>query len=101
MRSATRWKPPTGAAICSRSVGSCRTHGPNSAPRLKAEDPKARILVINMHDNPAYVVRVIQAGALGYVSKNAPPEQVLAAMARLSAALSYIDRETAPERPAI
>jgi DNA-binding NarL/FixJ family response regulator len=65
--------------------------------RLKIENPKARILVISMHDNPAYVGRVIQAGALGYVSKNAPPEQVLEAITRVVAGVSYIDHETAQE----
>ena len=45
--------------------------------RLLIENANARVLVISMYDNPIYVARVLQAGARGYVSKNAPPEQIL------------------------
>lgn len=65
--------------------------------RLRAENPKARVLVISMYDNPVYVTRVLQAGALGYVSKNALPEQILEAIRRVAAGCSYIEHETAQE----
>jgi len=65
--------------------------------RLMIENAKARILVLSMHDNPAYVARVLQAGARGYVSKNAPPEQILDAVRRVAAGRTYIDHETAQE----
>jgi two-component system, NarL family, invasion response regulator UvrY len=65
--------------------------------RLRIENPKARILVISMHDNPIYVARALQAGARGYVSKNAPPEQILAAVRRVAAGHIYIEHETAQE----
>jgi len=65
--------------------------------RLKAEDAKVRILVLSMHDNPMYVARVLQAGAKGYVSKNAPPEQIVEALNRVAAGQSYIEHEIAQE----
>jgi len=65
--------------------------------RLLIEDPKARILVVSMYDNPAYVARVLQAGARGYVSKNAPPEQILEAVRRVGSGRSYVDPEAAQE----
>ena len=65
--------------------------------RIKVEDAKARILVLSMHDNPMYVARVLQAGAKGYVSKNAPPDQTLEAIRRVAAGHSYIEHEIAQE----
>src|SRR5262249_22322413 len=65
--------------------------------RFKAHNPQVRVVVVSMHDNPAYVARVLQAGARGYVSKNAPPEQILEAVKRVAAGATYIDHETAQE----
>jgi two-component system invasion response regulator UvrY len=65
--------------------------------RLMIEDAKARVLVLSMHDNPAYVARVLQAGARGYISKNAPPEEILEAVRRVAAGRTYIEHETAQE----
>jgi two-component system, NarL family, invasion response regulator UvrY len=65
--------------------------------RLKVENPNVRILVISMYDNPAYVARVLKAGARGYVSKNAPPEHILEAVRRVAAGRVYIEHEVAQE----
>lgn len=65
--------------------------------RLLAEDDKARVLIISMYDNPSYVARVIAAGARGYVSKNAPADQIIEAIRRVAAGRSYIEPEMAQE----
>jgi DNA-binding NarL/FixJ family response regulator len=65
--------------------------------RLKAEDAGVRILALSMHDNPMYVARVLQAGAKGYVSKNAPPDQILEALNRVAAGRNYIEYNIAEE----
>ena len=65
--------------------------------RLLAEDSRARVVVISMYDNPLYVARVLEAGARGYVSKNAPPEQVIEAVRRVASGRSYIEPEMAQE----
>lgn len=36
-----------------------------------------------MHDNPVYVRGALQAGAAGYVSKNAPADEILEAIKRV------------------
>jgi DNA-binding NarL/FixJ family response regulator len=64
---------------------------------LLIENANARVLVISMYDNPIYVARVLQAGARGYVSKNAPPEQILEAVRRVAAGRTYIEPEMAQE----
>ncbi|HUN50073.1 MAG TPA: response regulator transcription factor [Candidatus Sulfotelmatobacter sp.] len=65
--------------------------------RLKAEDAALRVLVLSMHDNLVYVTRALQAGAQGYVSKQAPPEQILEAIARLARGQTYIEHRMAEE----
>jgi two-component system, NarL family, invasion response regulator UvrY len=65
--------------------------------RLRAENPKVRVLAVSMHDNPLYVTRVLEAGACGYVSKSAPPEELLEAVRRVAAGSSYIEHEIAQE----
>lgn len=65
--------------------------------RLRIEDAKARVLIISMYDNPIYVARVFEAGAHGYVSKNAPPEQILTAVRRVASGRTYIEHEMAQE----
>jgi two-component system invasion response regulator UvrY len=50
-----------------------------------------------MYDNPIYVARVLKAGARGYVSKNAPPEQIIEAIRRVAAGRVYIEHEMAQE----
>ena len=65
--------------------------------RLKIENPNVRVLVISMYDNPAYVARVLKAGARGYVSKNAPPELILEAIRRVAAGRVYIEHDMAQE----
>jgi two-component system, NarL family, invasion response regulator UvrY len=65
--------------------------------RMLIEDPKARVIVISMYDNPVYVARVIEAGARGYVSKNAPPDQIIEAVKRVATGRSYVEPEMAQE----
>jgi two-component system, NarL family, invasion response regulator UvrY len=65
--------------------------------RLRIADAKVPVLVISMYDNPIYVARILDAGARGFVSKNAPPEQVLGAIRQVAAGRSYIDAEIAQE----
>ena len=65
--------------------------------RLKAIDPDARILVLSMHDDQIHVTRALQAGAAGYVSKNASPEELLEAIRRVAGGHTYIEHEIAEE----
>ena len=48
--------------------------GVESIRRMRQWDPAARILVFTMHQNAAFAVQAIRAGASGYVTKTSPPE---------------------------
>ena len=62
---------------------------------LKAIHPDARVLVLSMHDDDTHITRALRAGAAGYVTKNAPPDELLEAIARVAAGHTYIEREIA------
>jgi two-component system, NarL family, nitrate/nitrite response regulator NarL len=47
---------------------------------LRKELPQIKVLILSVHNNKDYIFRVIQAGAHGYVSKEAPPEEVVRAI---------------------
>ena len=65
--------------------------------RLMLEDNTARILVFSVHDDSIHVARAFEAGALGYVTKNAPPDQISLAIFRVAAGHHYIEPEIAQE----
>jgi two-component system, NarL family, invasion response regulator UvrY len=64
--------------------------------RLRIEDDSARILVFSVHDDSIHVARAFEAGALGYVTKNASAEQISLAIFRVAAG-HYIEPEIARE----
>jgi two-component system invasion response regulator UvrY len=59
--------------------------------RIRIEAKSARILVVTMYSDPHYVDRALQGGASGYVSKNAPPEELLAAIRAVYHGDRYIE----------
>ncbi len=48
--------------------------------RIRQWDPAARILVFTMHQNAAFAVQAIRAGARGYVTKTSPPDALVRAV---------------------
>jgi len=54
-----------------------------------------RILVLSMHAEPLYARRSLAAGAFGYVSKNAAPDELLAAVRKVAAGGRYVEGEIA------
>lgn len=60
-------------------------------------DGAARVLVFSMHAEAIYAGRALQAGARGYVSKNASPDELMTALARVVEGGRYIEGEIAQE----
>jgi len=54
-----------------------------------------KILVLTMHAEPLYARRSLEAGAQGYVSKNAAPDELLTAVRRVAAGGRYVEAEIA------
>lgn len=55
----------------------------------------APVLILSMHAEPLYVKRALDAGAHGYVSKNATPEELLTAARRVAGGGRYVENELA------
>jgi DNA-binding NarL/FixJ family response regulator len=53
------------------------------------------ILVLSMHAEPLYARRALEAGAAGYVTKNASPEELLTAVRRVTSGGRYVEAELA------
>ena len=53
------------------------------------------ILVLTMHAEPLYAKRALEAGAAGYVTKNASPDELLTAVRRVTAGGRYVEAELA------
>jgi len=54
--------------------------GLEATRRILAADPTSRILILTTFDLDEYVYRALQAGASGFVLKDDPPEQLIAAV---------------------
>ncbi|MDZ5650292.1 response regulator transcription factor [Nitrospirillum sp. BR 11828] len=65
--------------------------------RLLIEDPSACVLVFSMHAEALYASRALAAGAKGYMSKNADPDELLTAIRRLAEGGRYVENEIAQE----
>jgi DNA-binding NarL/FixJ family response regulator len=55
-------------------------HGIELIERLKGRDAQVKILVSSMHDEMLFAERVLRAGAMGYISKQEPPDALLRAI---------------------
>ena len=65
--------------------------------RILLEHPAARVMVLSMHAEALYASRAMRAGAVGYLSKNASPEELLDAVRRVLAGGRYIEGSIAQE----
>lgn len=57
---------------------------------MKAEEPDLPLLVVSMHDESLYALRVLRAGALGYVMKAQTLEHVLTALRKVLRGEIYV-----------
>lgn len=52
--------------------------------QVKSEKPKLAILVLSMHKEEQYAVRALRAGALGYLTKESAPDQLISAIQKVA-----------------
>ena len=61
--------------------------------RLKAEFPDLPVIILTMHEEDQYVVRAIEAGAMGYITKKSAPEQLVSAIRMVHGGGRYLSAE--------
>jgi DNA-binding NarL/FixJ family response regulator len=71
-------------------VGMKDVNGIDLAARLLQSRPALRVLMLSMYDNPAYVQRALQIGARGYVLKDAPAAEIVAAIEAVAAGGTFL-----------
>ncbi|MFA5834745.1 MAG: response regulator transcription factor [Bacteroidota bacterium] len=57
---------------------------------VKAQAPKLPILVLSMYPEDQYALRVIKAGAMGYMTKDSAPEELVSAVTKILKGGKYI-----------
>lgn len=62
--------------------------------------PEAHVLVLTMHDDPAYLRAALAAGAQGYVVKKAADTELLSALRAVAQGRAFVDVDIAKGQPA-
>lgn len=63
--------------------------------RLHPEFPDLPIIVLTMHAENQYVVRAIESGAMGYITKQSAPEHLVDAIRKVHAGARYLTTDAA------
>ena len=74
-------------------VGMRGMNGIELATALRERHPKVRVLMLSMYDNREYVLSAIRAGARGYVLKESPTEEIIAAISAVWAGGNYFSAQ--------
>jgi two-component system, NarL family, response regulator NreC len=64
--------------------------GIEATPAVLKEAPDAKVLILSMQDDPAYVREAFAAGASGYVLKEAADAELVAAVREVAAGQRYV-----------
>jgi len=57
---------------------------------LLSENPRLKVLIVSMHPEEQYAVRVFKAGASGYLNKASAPEKLLEAVGLIASGHKYV-----------
>lgn len=65
--------------------------GAEATELILHETPGVRVLALTMHDDRAHLMRLLEAGAAGYVIKRTAGEELLRAIRSVASGESYVD----------
>ena len=72
-------------------------HGIDVLKQLKSEQPGIKIIVLSMYPEDQYGVRVLKAGAVGYINKQSAPEKLVGAIQQVISGKKYISATIAEQ----
>jgi two-component system invasion response regulator UvrY len=58
--------------------------------QLRSERPKLPVLVLSMHSEDQYAMRVLKAGASGYLTKDCAPDELVKAIRKVASGGRYV-----------
>jgi DNA-binding NarL/FixJ family response regulator len=64
--------------------------GLDALQQIKQQLPKVPVLILSMHPEEQYAIRVLKAGASGYISKDMAQDELVAALRRVMSGKKYI-----------
>jgi DNA-binding NarL/FixJ family response regulator len=67
--------------------------GMEAVPHIRKYAPASRILGVSLHTQPAYVKKMMQNGASGYITKNSSSAEMMMALQEVAEGRKYIGRE--------
>jgi DNA-binding NarL/FixJ family response regulator len=70
-------------------------NGVRVAQLLRAQCPTCHVLILSVHEDRAYLRRLLELGVSGYVLKRSAPEQLITAIRAVAAGGVYLDPEIA------
>lgn len=65
--------------------------------QIKSQKPKLPVLVLSMHPEEQYALRVLKAGAAGYLTKESVTEELIDAIRKVSNGMKYVSPDLAQE----
>lgn len=69
--------------------------GIDTTREIKRKHPNVRVLAISMYDEHPYIVKMMKAGAMGYLLKNSRKEDLMCAIERVMEGERYFSEEVA------
>lgn len=67
--------------------------GFDAAKQIKKISPESKIIGVSMHSMPAYAKKMLQLGAMGYITKNSSKDEMIHAINEVNAGNKYICEE--------
>lgn len=71
-------------------IGMKPVNGIELAAQVLARWPRLKVLMFSMYDNPEFVQRALQAGASGYLLKDAPADDIVAAIGVVMSGATFL-----------
>lgn len=68
-------------------------NGVEATKEILKTSPKSRVIGISLHNQPTYAKRMMMAGAVGYITKNSPREEMIRGLMEVSKGKKYICNE--------
>lgn len=68
-------------------------NGFDATRQIHKTSPESKIIAVSMHTMPAYAKRMMQLGAMGYVTKNSSKDEMISAIVEVNKGRKYICEE--------
>jgi len=65
--------------------------------QIKIHKPKQHVLILSMYPEEQYAIRTLRAGALGYLTKESAPDELISAIKRVAKGMKYVSSHLAEE----